>query len=193
MKRFKGTKGSIIFIILVCMILGYYVYLSNGTKESAEENKPVSAVQTVLLRNLSTNYPPSPKEVVKYYSEISKCFYEGNYTEEELVKLAKKARELYDDELRNDKTEEQYLEDLKIDIETFKLAKTTISSFEVSKSTDVEEFSEDGFDFARLYCNYTLVQGSKLVAVNEVFILRKDEDSHYKIYGWDLAEPKENE
>lgn len=193
MKRFQGKKGTIILGILVVMLIGYYFYVANYRTNKEEEVPAISALQSVMLRDLEKNYPPSPKEVVKYYSEITKCFYDGAYTEEELDKLAKKSRELFDAQLAAKQTDEEYLTALKYDINRFASNKWTISSYAVSPSVDVEEFTEDGYDFARLYCIYTIRQETRLVSTTEVFLLRKDENGHYKIFGWDLAEQDKDE
>ena len=70
MKRFKGVRGTIVLLILMCMLVGYYFYLSNRSGTGKEEPEESSQTQEVLLRDLSRNYPATPKEVVKYYSEI---------------------------------------------------------------------------------------------------------------------------
>ncbi len=193
MGRLKEAKGIIILIIVIGLIIGYYFYLSNRTVTQTEESAQPTAVQTVLLDNLEISYPPSPKEVVKFYCEITKCFYNEKYTEEELKALALKIRELYDDELVANQSEEQYLTDLKADIDSFAEKKCTISSYSTSSSMDVEYFSADGFEFAKLYCMFTLRQGTELKFTTERFLLRKDDEGHWKIYGWELADTNENE
>ena len=99
MKRFKGPKGTFCLFLIVVIILVVYYSISSRGKKQGEETAEVTAVQNVLLRNLERNYPQTPKEVVKYYSEITKCFYNEEYTDEELVELAMKAKALYGDEL----------------------------------------------------------------------------------------------
>ena len=85
MSRFKGTKGMLILIVLVCAVIGYYFYIANKGEDSAtkEERVEITAVKNVLLRNLERDYPPTPKEVVKYFAEITRCFYSEKYTDEE--------------------------------------------------------------------------------------------------------------
>ena len=117
MSRFKGTRGTIILIVLILMALSYYTYLSNRNEEPVNDKPEITRVQDVLLRDLKIQYPPSPKEVVKYYGEITQCFYSEEYSEEEQIDLALKIRELYDAELIADKTQKQYLSDLNQDIE----------------------------------------------------------------------------
>lgn len=189
MKRFKGMQGMLILIVLVCAVVGFYYYLANRAKtKEEEENTTITAVQDVLLRDLERSYPPTPKEVVRFYAEISRCFYSEEYTDEELEELAFKIQELYDDELVAAKTQESYLTDLKDDIEKFKSDGWVITGYTTSASTDVFTFSEDGYDWARLYCTFYLRKGRTKTNTQEVFVLRKDEEGHWKIYGWDLAD-----
>lgn len=192
-KNAQGIKGMIIMLVLLALILGYYAYLSNRSKKDKSEEVVISAVQEVLMRDMEKNYPPTPKEVLKYYSELTQCFYNEELTEEELKDLGMRARELYDDELVANQTEEEYLSDLEFDVASFHSKGLTVFSFSTSSSTDVEEFTMDGRKWARLYCIYNLRQGSDMLSTQEVFLMRKDEDGHWKIYGWDLVENEETE
>lgn len=187
MKMFKGTKGMVILVFLVLLVLGYYFYLSNRSMPEKTEEVSVetmTASQKVLSRNLETNYPPSPREVVKYFSEITECYYNEEHTDEELRELGLKMREIYDDDLIANQTEEMYLSLLKSDVEEYKQNNRTISSFSPSSSVDVETFTKDGYECAKLYCVYDIKQDGLLYQTSLCFILRKDENSHYKIYGW---------
>lgn len=188
-KKSNAIKGIIIGVILIGLIFGYYYYLTNKRADSKEEESvTATAVQDILLYNLDTRYPPTPKEVVKFFGQITQCFYNENYTEEEFVQLAMKIQGLYDEELTGNKTQNQYIEDLRWDINHMKEQGIVISSYATSASTDVYYFSADGFDWARLYCSFTLRKGTSLAASNEIFLLRKDAEGHWKIYGWTLAE-----
>lgn len=191
MKHSKIAKTVIIVVILAAIILVYYYYLGHRAKrQEVEEAVAATVVQSVLMRDLEHNYPPTPKEVVKYYAEITECFYNETYTDEELTLLADKIQQLYDEELAANKTQEQYMEDLKTEIAEMKGKQLTIASYEVSASTDVEEFTQSGYSCARLYCTFYLRQPGNggRVASQERFVLRKDEDGHWKILGWELVE-----
>lgn len=188
MKNKNGIKLLIIGVILAVIVVGYYFHLSNRNQAKQEEVVESTQVQSVLMKNLEKTYPPTPKEVVKYFNEISKCFYNETYTEEELYEMAMQIQKLYDDELIAQKTEEQYLIDLKSDIADMKNDKCTISSYQLSASTDVEYFIEQGKACARLYCEYSMLQGTQRVSSMVVFVLRQDEEEHWKILGWDLDE-----
>ena len=189
MKRFRGTKGIIILVMMMVLVIGYFYHLSNRTvssdnKTATVNTEKISPVATVLLRNLDINYPATPKEVVKYYAELTKVLYNEEYTDEEFQALAVKIQQLYDPELVANKEQSEYLQDLEDEIEAFHTNKWTISTYWTSSSTDVERFTEDGYEFARLYCTFTIRQSGGSGSSNEVFLLRKDENEHWKIYGW---------
>ena len=188
MKKDRGLKSVILVFFLAVLAVGLYWRLSNKSVGKSEEEVPVKVteVQRVLSRNLKTTYPPTPKEVIKYFSEITQCFYNETFeSDEELEKLADQMLLLYDTELVNYKTHDDYMLDLKSDIAFYNANGYTISSFAPSASTDVETFEEDGFEWPRLWCMYPIKSGKYYKQINEVFILRKDEDSHWKIYGWE--------
>ena len=192
MSKEKGqgrVKALIIVIFLLCLVLGYYYYLSNkrSGRESVQQVK-ATAVQEVLMRDLESNYPPTPREVVKYYAEITRCFYGEDYTDEEFKDMAMKIQKLYDDELVANKTEQQYLDDLLLEINGLKDQQVVISSYSPASSTDVEEFVQDGYSWAQMRCTFNLRQGTQFQKTEEIFLLRKDADGHWKIFGWTLAE-----
>lgn len=181
----SGIKVFVVGLILIGLILGYFFYLSVRKGKDTDKDTQVGAVQEVLMRNLDKNYPPSPREVLKYFGELTQCFYSEEYTEEEFYQLAMKVQELYDDELIANKTQEQYVEDLRWDIAQFKDQNTVVSSYSLPSSTDVNFFTQDGYSWARLYVEFTLRTGTHLNLANEIFLLRRDDNGHWKIYGWE--------
>ncbi len=190
MRRKNPTRILIVFVVLAIAVVGLFFYVSNRANVVEEgKMKQMTPVQEILSRNLDTNYPPTPKEVLKFYSEITRCFYGEEYTDEELVKLATLARDLFDDELVANQTNEEYLSALKFDIQSWKNDKKVISSYSVSSSTDVQEYSYAGREWAQLYCIYSVRMGTNVAPVQEHFIMRKDEKGHWKILGWELVKP----
>lgn len=181
-------RVAVVITILILAVGGYYYYLSNKPVVQKEEDVTLTEVQKVLTRNLENDYPPTPKEVLKYYSEISKCYYNETYTDEELEQMVDQMRRLYDDELIAINPKEQYMNDVKLDIKKFTEAGHKLSSYSPSASTDVEYFNKDERECAKLYCIYTIREGSGYITSKEVFIMRKSlEDSHWKIYGFEVV------
>lgn len=179
-------KGVIIAVVLVAIVAGYYFYVSNVGK--TEDETVISAVQDVLLRNLDNDYPATPKELIKYYCDISKCLYNENYTDEQLERMADKMLALYDDELAENNPREQYIADLKADVKAFSDKNYSIISYTTSSSTDVEEYTYEGRKCARLYCTYSIKSGADYVSSRQVFVLRKETGTgHWKILGFDVV------
>lgn len=178
----KKWKPIILAVIMVALVGSYYFYLSNKTK--TEEETVVTAVQDVLLRNLDKDYPPTPKEVVKYYSEIMKCLYNETYTDEQLEAMLDKMIALYDDELLEKNPRENLLSGLKEAIADYAENKYTITSYTPSNSTDVETSMIEGRECAKLYCTYTIKSGTNYSSSKLIYELRKDADGHWKILGF---------
>lgn len=188
MKKDKGIRTVLIALFGAMLVIGIFYRLSNKPIVSEEEDvKKATAVDIALMRNLLIDYPQTPKEVVKYFSEITQCYYNEPFEEddERLEALAKQMLLLYDDELANAKPFSDYMFDLKSDINFYNTNGYKISSFSPSASTDVEYYSESGYECAKLYCVYTIKSGKYYDHLNEVFVLRKDENSHWRILGWE--------
>ena len=115
----KSTvRITVVFVILIIVVVGYYTYLSGKSKDAAGDAK-MTEIQIALSRDLANNYPPTVKEVMKYYADIQKCLYGGAATDEEIEQLGLKARELYDEELLENNDETMNLLQLKAEVESF--------------------------------------------------------------------------
>ncbi len=188
MKKKTTVIIGIIGIIAIAVMVIVVFWVQNKKAEvPTEPEVDVSAVSEILLKDISKAYPPTPKEVLKYYSEITCCFYNEDLTQEQLEDLAKRSYLLYDDELKDNMPFDTYMQNLTQEILSFQSQKIVLSGYSVSAAADVERFSEDGFEWARLYATYRLRQGTEYMYSNEVFIMRKDNAGHWKIYGFDLA------
>ena len=187
----RNLKNFIVLIIMALLIVSAFLLLANRGGKRDESNISRTAVEEVLDRDLTLSYPATPKEVVKFYSEITRCFYGEEYTEEELVGLADQSRLLFDDELRANQTDEQYLMNLRTVISNYKEEKRTISSFSVSSASDVDYKDMDGFKWARLMAVYTIKTNHQFDTSKEEYLLRKDAQGHWKIYGWRVMEDEE--
>lgn len=189
-KNMKKSTMVIVtaLIVVVAGMVGVYAFLTAKAKSDAAD-AVLTQVQIVLSKDLTKDYPATVKEVVKYFTEIEKCFYNEDCTEEEIERLGMQARGLYDDELLANNEVETYLVELKADIKSFKDAKRRISSISVAASTNVDFFTEDGYDFARIYCGYVVKESTgQSVSEGRVYLLRRDADRHWKIYGWESSD-----
>lgn len=181
------TRMMLFFLVVIVGVVGYFAYLSGRSRDAAKE-AAMTAAQLVLSRDLENNYPPTVKEVMKYYVDIQKCLYAEECAEEEVEQLGMKARALFDDELlaANDVT--SHLLQLKAEITSFQEDSKKITAASVASSANVDTFTEDGYDFARIHCMYTVVADGQSNLVDMVYLLRRDGNRRWKIYGWDLAQ-----
>lgn len=190
----SGIKTVIIMLVIVGVLIGLYGFISardssesQGAAMETEAQKELTAVQKLISEAPYKDYPATPVQVVKYYNEITACFYNESYSDEQLMSLAMLSRSLFDEELKATQGDVDYLIALKADIQTFKKGNITIFQSTVSPSTDVEYFTHDGHECAKLYCTYTLKSGSVFQGTREVYILRKDAEDHWRIFGFDIV------
>lgn len=184
----KSTvRITIVMIIVIVGVVGVYAYFSSRSRSIAEE-AAMTKVDKVLSRDVEYDYPPTPKELLKYYNEIQRCFYNENCTDSEIEELANRARELYDEDLLANNELDVHIMSLREEIKDYKDHKRVISAMSVAASTNVDFFEDDGYEFARIYCQYNVTEGSRTSQVRQIFLLRRDEDRRWKIYGWDSAD-----
>lgn len=184
------TRGAIFIVILIVGVVGYYTYLSNRNREVIDD-ATMTEVQVALSRDLELDYPATPKEVIKYYNQILKCFYNEECTEAEIEELGHKARELYDEELLEANELGTYMMQLKQEIADYKEQGKYITSASVAASTNVVYDEVDGFYFAKIASGYNVMQGKVNTPTMHTYLLRRDEDKRWKIYGWQLSQPEE--
>lgn len=187
-KRQNPIKTMVMVVIMALLVLAYFYVINNRMQPREEKNTTISPVKELLVMDLSTNYPATPKEVVKLYLEISRCFYSEEYTDEELVELARMSRTLFDQELVDNQSEDNYLRALRGEIATFKQSNRAISSYSTSAAADVEYYDFAEYKWAQLVAMLSIRTGTSIEPSKERFLLRKDDTGHWKIYGWVLED-----
>lgn len=176
-------------ILLIILVLGLYYYISNIREQSSGSGQiTTSKVQGAIIRNLDARYPPTPKEVVRFFVETYQILYNEDYSRREFEVLGEQLYRLYDQELAEENPWEQYLDELQTDVDGYRKQDRAVSSFVVSSATDVvyfnEKRNEENHDFARLHCIVTFRQGTDLFLVDHQFLLRKGEGGRWYILGW---------
>lgn len=179
----KTVVVTIIIMLAIVGLVGLYTFLTHRAYQNVDNTK-LSQVQLVLAYDLQNNYPATVKEVIKYYTEIQKCFYNEEYTDEELEALGMKARELYDAELLDANEIAAYMQQLKADIGVYKVNNRRMTSALPGASTSVFYFKENDYEFARIRCGYTITEKYNSKTIGIIYLLRKDSNKRWKIYGW---------
>lgn len=187
-KKQNPIKTMILVVVMALLVLAYFFVINNRVKPREEKQATISPVKELLIMDLNTNYPATPKEVVKLYLEISRCFYAEEFSDEELEELAKMSRMLFDKDLVENQTEENYIRALKGEIATYKRFNRVISSYSTSAAADVEYYDFAEAKWAQLVAMLSIRTGTKIEPSKERFLLRKDDTGHWKIYGWVLED-----
>lgn len=189
----KVIKSVIIGVIFLALIIGYYFYLSQrNTKDASSEVIETTITQDVLAKDLEKSYPATPKEVMKYYNEIQECYYNEGNDEETIKKLMLKSRELFDRDLLAKNDEDTQLKDLMDEIESFREEERDIFAWSTDSANEVEYNTFEGSDWATIRSHYTIRTKGVYTKTTEIFLMRKDADGKWKIYGWDLEQPTES-
>lgn len=185
-----SPKSLVVAVIFVVLIVGYYYYLSHRPGTTAENKSDLTEVQMITTENLDEQYPQTPREVIKLYNRIQTCYYNEEYTEEELVQMTEKARKLLDEELLLKNPEEEYLNAVKSDISDYKQDGKTISNITIDGSKDIRYEKRDGRDYAYVDCIYYIREGASFNTISQTYLLRKDAEGRWKILAFYLT-PRE--
>ncbi len=193
MKKYGRT--IIVIAVLVILGLGYYHYLANkdADKDATDIAADTSEVSVLISKDIMANYPESPKDVVDLYARITKAYYDKELTDEQIEGLGRQARLMFDDELRNTQTDADFFEKLKEDISNYRSTKTRISSYVIQSATKTKYSTFKDRQYASIVLVYYIRQGDKLIDSHTKFTLRKDNDGHWKILFWELAESENDE
>ncbi len=183
-----------IALLLVLAVLLYYHFSNKSASNNnsgSDDTTTVSEVNKILSKNLETNYPLTPREVVNLFTRIQKCYYNVDCSPDDLVALAFMATKLFDTELSESNPFDEYYSELKDDISDYKDKGQTISRVIVDKSGDVIYSTINEVKYASLNCIYYIKDNSTTQKTVETYVLRKDDEGNWKILGWKLYEESE--
>ena len=176
----KRAKEILVIVICIALIVGGYFYLVHSSnKRGVENTKDLTEVEKVLTKDLTKNYPKTPREVITYYNRILGCLYNEACTDEQFEKLAEQMRLLMDEELINN---------LKQDVAAYAQAEKKIATTTVSDSADVEFKKIKGRECAYISSSYFVKEGTGGFSLStQRYVLRKDSDDQWKILAFTLV------
>ena len=190
-----GKFKNLIVAVLICgLIVGYYLYLSNRTvdlqKAQEASTNANSEIAILMNRNLTGSYYPQyPRDVVNFYTRIVKAYYTKNLTEKEIDALGKQSLKLFDKELQIANPTEEFLSNLKLDIETYKELERSIYDVSVEDPEDIEIFTFQERQYANVTAVFKIREGGEIGAVYQDFMLRKDDEGYWRILYWVNSDP----
>ena len=177
----KKTRIVILAIVIVAAICtAFYIVNNNSKKESAKEAE-LTEIQKITTRNMEKDYPATPREVIKFYNRIIKCYYGRQSSDDELEQLADQALSMFDDDLLKKNEKESYIESVKSDAAQYEEDNKSISQTDVCDSNDVKYMTDNGDDIAYVTASYFIKNGSSYTKTYQEYVLRKDGDGDWKI------------
>ena len=177
----KKTRIVILAIVIVAAICtAFYIVNNNSKKESAKEAE-LTEIQKITTRNMEKDYPATPREVIKFYNRIVKCYYGRQYSDDELKQLADQALSMFNDDLLKKNEKESYIESVKSDAAQYEEDNKSISQTDVCDSNDVKYMTDNGDDIAYVTASYFIKNGSSYTKTYQKYVLRKDDDGDWKI------------
>lgn len=180
----KKVRIVIIAVVLVGLVCGGFYYMSSMKGVSVENKTELTTLDKLILKDLESNYPSTPRAVVKLYNQIITCYYSAEFKDDEFEKLVDQALLLFDDELKAKNPKDEYMKTLSNEIEEYKTKDKTISQTAVCSSNDVLYRNDNGDEIAYVNASYFIKEGKEHVKTYEQYVLRKDEKGNWKILGY---------
>lgn len=188
----KYVKMGISALLVVALIVGCYYYMTHRRTTAAEDDVEITQLQQVLSKQLDSTYPPTPREVVKFYNRIIECAYGSEYDANQFDDLTVQARKLMDEELLESNPKDTYKSQLQQEVASYKEDSIQILRTRVCSSDDVRFREIDGRKCAYVKATYFIKQGKgDFSTINQNYLLRQDKDRNWKILGYHPAEADE--
>lgn len=176
----KWIVRMVVVIGCALLICAAFLGIKKISKDTAEPVE-LSEAQKIITKDITSNYPVTPRAVVQYLNKIILCYYGGTIEDDELPQLTERARELFDEELKANNTKEEYFQSVQADIADYKDRNCTIIKANVCDTDDVK-FLKDGEDeIAYVSASYFIKDNKQYNTTYQTYVLRKDEQGRWKI------------
>lgn len=190
----KYVKMGICAVLAIIVIVGCYYHMTHRKTVPAEEDVVITQLQQVLSKQLDHAYPPTPREVVKFYNRIIECAYGSEYDTDQFEKLMAQARKLMDEELLENNPQDTYKKQLQQEIASYEENSIKIIKTRVCDSDEVRFQEIEGHKCAYVQAVYFMKQGSNdFIKTYQNYLLRQDKNKEWKILAYHLSEAEETE
>ncbi len=190
----KYVRMGITAVLSIALIVGFYYYMTHRPERAAEDDVEITQLQQVLTKRLDSAYPPTPREVIKFFNRIIECAYGDEYTAEQFDQLASQARKLMDQELLDHNPQDTYKSEWQKEISSYKEDSKIILQTKVCDTDDVRFREIGGKKCAYVQATYFMKTGkSDFSNTYQSYLLRQDKDKHWKILAYHLTDAPEEE
>lgn len=187
----KTVVRTIIFgVIIAVLIVAFYFYLSNRNS-SNEEKGPDSArteLETVLSKDISKDYPGTPRAVIKWHNRILQLYYNGKVENADITRLCDQDMLLWDADLLQLNPRDAYLSALNGSIADYRAHGRKLQSSDVADTDDIKYSKKDGRNLSYVIASYFITEGSGYTRVYQNYCLRQDSSGRWKIVAFQLCD-----
>lgn len=187
----KTVVRTIIFgLIIAALIVGFYFYLSNRTSSNEERGQDAARteLETVLSKDISKDYPGTPRAVIKWHNRILQLYYNGKLENSDITRLCDQDMLLWDADLLQLNPREVYLNSLNGSIADFRAHGRKIQSSDVADTDDVRYSKKDGRNLSYVIATYFITEGSGYTRIYQNYCLRQDSAGRWKIVAFQLCD-----
>lgn len=186
----KNARKIIVISLCALAVVGYFFYLTQRqpTQDATLKSVQDAELAALTTMNIDDNYPQSPKEVMKLYARINKAYYKGDRDGDDIAKLAKQARKLFDTELIKTQTDDEFLTALKSDIAAYNSESAYIAEYKIDDSESVHYTTFKDRKYASLTVTYIIRKGNDIINAPNKYTLRQDLSGRWKILFWEVSE-----
>lgn len=185
----KITIAVIAMLCVTVLVVGGYFFITNNAMNfGSGSNKSSSEIEKLMAKDLETQYPDTPDEVVKFYWRINKCMYNEKMDDSEFEALLKQLRLLYDEEFLNQEENswKNMLSSFKEERDSYQDKKNRIVHYAINPKKRTEYNEKDKKEYAIVHSYVVTKQKAESKSTNEKFLCSKDDKGNWKIVGWEL-------
>lgn len=185
MKNLKVVIIAVVCIVAICG--GFYLY---SQSQNADTDANLTDVEKVILKNLNTEYPKTPREVAKLYNRIVAGYHDENTSKEQLGKLVDQMMMMFDEDFKVKVTRDAYYNSVLADIQLYKQQNKHITTMSVCDTNEVRFVTDDRNDdkLAFVDIDYFVKTDGQFSNSYMTIGMRQDADGKWKIVGVTLRE-----
>lgn len=181
----KKAKYVIIAIACISVICASFFFFSQNNQDN---EKNLTEMDKVIVKDLENSYPKTPREVIKFYNRIVKCYYGSEVpTKEQVEDLVDQMIFLMDEDLLLVNPRDAYFNSVVNDINQYKRDKKQLVSTDVCDTNDVKYVTDDKENdgvkdkLAYVDASYFMNTDGQFSYTYQQFVLRQDEAGRWKI------------
>ncbi len=190
-KRNKLSDLKTVFIAVFFIVI-FLVFFNSLSNRAGKERTKETATEIDLLMDydMQRNYPNTPRDVAKLHNRYFEVLYGNGVSDDELVVMNQKIRELYSSELLMYNDENTNLNKLKDNIEEVNEAGYEYRSFELPEASQIEYYTQNDTEMATLEVKivFNVKSGMEYMYVKYVMVKENDQ---WKIHVWGISDTVE--